>query len=352
MSKEKDLFEEIWEKEIVKNLDHLAPERKKAERRFLGGVGLGFMILLLFWTIIGVISGNEVWSSLFGTISLLVWVVFLLGLVILSVYFSLLIKNNKNNYSIGYKERVFNIIFGYTKFNWKFLRYSSPPDKFFIKEDNPEGNLEEEFKESNLYSGYQDVVSDDVIATKYNDVDLTASEIVATYTVQDKNGSHKNIVFEGFFIEIKLDKPFTGETYVMTEKDRSYFTGGHSMNIDRENIREATLEWNEFEEFLVVKTDNQIEAREIFAPDFMAVIYNWWIEHKRNIRFVFKGSKIYISIPSKVNFEPFLFGSKDREKMIIKEHLELLWFIEKLTEILIYHSRHKVEKVGPNLATL
>ena len=78
MSKEKDLFEEIWEKEIVKNLDHLAPERKKAERRFLGGVGLGFIILLLFWAIIGVMSGGGAWLSLLGTIPLSAWVVFLL----------------------------------------------------------------------------------------------------------------------------------------------------------------------------------------------------------------------------------------------------------------------------------
>jgi len=317
-------FEKVWRDEISKNLDSLESERKKAKKVSLSVFASIGVFMFVF------VGLDMIWSVFDSVLIPTALVLMFAGMILW--YLFKIFKNNKNTFSELYKEKVFDVILKFSEFDWEFLNYSkktSQKDSIYI----------DGFRASDLYSRYEKVVADEVITAKYKNIDLVASEISATYRVQTKNGSREVTVFRGFFSEIKLNNAFEGETYVTTEADGSFFGGGHSVDVNKKKIKETELEWGEFERFLEIRTSDPVEAREIFAPDFMGVIYDWWIEHKKNIRFAFKGNSIFITIPSGINFEPVIFGSRKKEKEIIKEHLELLWFIEGLTKILVYHNR-------------
>lgn len=124
---------------------------------------------------------------------------------------------------------------------------------------------------------------------------------VAELDVQQVTGSGKNRsvrqIFHGYFVEIPLTRPLIGMTFVTAEKDttgfgnRSLFGGGAG---------ETVLEWNEFEELLHVATTNEVEARYILTPKFMADLYTWWKEQTEDtIRVSFIGQRMYILFPDR-----------------------------------------------------
>jgi len=342
-------FEKLWEEEISPALGELATEKKKERLSTIGLWGIMITILGFF----GVVDNVDSYPNTYSVILL-----FAIPIILIT-FFVFLIKKTKNNYSEGFRGKIFDVILKNTKFDWRFesdtekvvggnsrslkrfkgLGISSSYKSLFLRGNNLVVDV---FKGSNLYSSFDEIDVDEVITSKYNNVQISASEVCATKIKKQNKQEKKATVFQGFFIEIQFSRSFDGETYVMTEGDDNYLVGGYKMDINNIDIKETELEWNDFEKFLKVRSNNQIEAREIFAPDFMAVIYDWWIIHKKNLRFAFKGQSIYITIPSSVNFEPTLLATKKWEKQIIKEHLELLWFIEEITEMLLYYNRNKL----------
>jgi len=326
-------FEKLWEEEISPALAGLSDEKKKAIKYNIGifGVVVTIFLILAFFGNLYSINFETIW-----------WPILVFGCLALSlVFFIFLIKNNKNNYSKNFREKILNVIVKNTKFGWSFESFSDGFSSFKKIKEKQEDYIAR-FEHSSLYSSYEQVSVDEVIISTYQNTNIRASEVLATYTVRTKDGSHEVTVFKGFFIEINLNKSFVGETYVMTEADSGYFTGSHKMNINRLDIKETELEWNDFEKFLEIRSNNPIEAREIFSPDFMSVIYDWWFANKKNLRFALKEKSMFITIPSNVNFEPTFTRSKEKEKQIIKEHLDLLWFIEEITEMLLYYNRNKL----------
>ena len=327
MEKEKISFEKLWEEKLAPALESLEGEKKKAKKYIFGWVM--FALTILF----GPIFIAFVWFSYEeSTLPTLLATLFT---ILVAVYIFRVIKRNKNNYKESYKEKIFDVLLNSARFDWEFLHYTGDDKKRM-------GNIESTFKMSSLYGGYDNFHDDEVIVSRHREASIIVSEVYVTKTVRTEKSSHEVIVFQGFFIEIKTDKNFEGETYVMTEKDGSYMKGGHPMNISRSTVKETELEWNDFEKFLKVMSTHPREAREIFTPDFMETIYHWWTDHKKDLRFAFKGESVYITTPSHVQFEASVFGSLDGHKDSMREHLELLWFIEDITDMLLSNSSLKI----------
>jgi len=256
--------------------------------------------------------------------------IFLVAIVFTIIFIGILklfrlSRRYKNAYKERYKKEIFAALFHEVSFDWSFIE----GDTSFV---------ESLFKSSGLYRRYETLKADDVIMAKKDTTKVCMSEISATYTVKTKDSSYTKIIFQGFFIEIEFEKVFECTTYVLGEAESVSLSGYDKKG---RRIEETELEWNDFEKFLKVESSHPREAREILTPDFMGVLYDWWSNHKKDLRFVFKDNNMCIAIPSTLTFEGHLIGSKEQEKNIIKEHLELLHFVEETVDILMYHNRLK-----------
>ncbi len=144
---------------------------------------------------------------------------------------------------------------------------------------------------------------DDVVSFTHQHQDIFSAELDITHITG--SGKHRNVkkIFHGCFVWCELSKPVIGKTFVSTEGDRNGF-GHRSFWTSRSSAtaQETTLEWNDFENLLHVATTNPIEARVILTPDFMIRLYDWWKDHKQNIRISFIGSHMYVLFPSESVF--------------------------------------------------
>ena len=129
-------------------------------------------------------------------------------------------------------------------------------------------------------------------------ITLTVAELdIEHVTGSGKNQSVKQI-FHGYFARCKLGKELTGKTFVSTEGDTNGFGQVSFWNKGNAGIpKETILEWNDFENMLHVATTNETEARYVLTPDFMQDLYDWWKEHKTNIRVSFIKDSLYILFP-------------------------------------------------------
>ena len=144
------------------------------------------------------------------------------------------------------------------------------------------------------------IVSDDMY-TIYGDKDISLRELVVTKKRQNGNGkgSHQVRVFKGLFVVTKLDKNHGAGTYISTDGDRIGFAHRTFWSdlTERGDVQETVLEWNDFEKHLHVASSDAVKAREILTPEFMEDLYDWWLEHKLNIRISFKDNYMFILLP-------------------------------------------------------
>lgn len=144
-----------------------------------------------------------------------------------------------------------------------------------------------------------DIVADDMYTIHQPNVSIR--ELVVTQHERTHGGtrSRAQTIFRGVFITAKLARPLTGVTFISTEGDRTGF--GHrtfwSTILGTSAIQETMLEANSFESDLHVATNDPVEARYILTPDVMLQMHEWWLEHKTNMRIVFREQYMYMLLP-------------------------------------------------------
>lgn len=106
-------------------------------------------------------------------------------------------------------------------------------------------------------------------------------------------------VFRGVLVVASLPQAHGAETYISTEGDKYHFAHRSFWDglVGKHDVVETQLEWNDFEAALHVATTNEVAARELLTPDFMHELYDWWQEHKLNMRIAFKGGTMYLLLP-------------------------------------------------------
>jgi len=154
-------------------------------------------------------------------------------------------------------------------------------------------------KGSELITDRVDIVDSDDMYSVYEPYPILVRELVVKRKESDGKNTRIRTMFHGVFLEVQFNRTFSGVTFISTEGDKYGF--GHrdfwSRLIGVNNIKETRLEWNEFDRDLHVATNNPVEAREILTTNFMVDLHEWWLEHKQNIRIVFRENKMFMLLP-------------------------------------------------------
>jgi Protein of unknown function (DUF3137) len=167
------------------------------------------------------------------------------------------------------------------------------------QESSPESvKVKGELEQSELITRPHNTVTvDNLIATQLANVDLTMSELdVSHETGSGKNRSVQQI-FKGNFVVVDLPKKLSGRTFVTSEGDTHGFGHRSFLSDGKDGVHETVLEWGEFEEMLHVATTDEMEARYILTPNFMATLHDWWKGKTGNIRISFINSRLYLLFP-------------------------------------------------------
>lgn len=144
-----------------------------------------------------------------------------------------------------------------------------------------------------------DLISDDVF-TVFGDHELSLRELVVTKSQKgDKEDSDITQLFKGVFVVATVPKVHKAKTFISTEGDqvgfahRTFWAG----LFEHTAVKETKLEWNDFEAVLHVASTDPVASREILTADLMQDVYDWWQEHKLNMRIAFIGNKLYMLLP-------------------------------------------------------
>jgi hypothetical protein len=313
-----DNYDSIWRTQIKPALTELEGERQKAykQRIWMGVSGFGLVVM-------GVMAEADLGLGL--------WSLAPLGLLIVG---ALAVYYYRNDYSKRFKQGVFDAIAGASDIDWDINPRNADTHLLDKTDSSLETTSDAEtgritMQESKLYPGHSNIGVDDVIVGKSNQQTIPVWET----TVTEGHGRNTRTVFSGFFLRLSIDHSFDGETYVRTESDDISDLGEDQFMGIGSDLQAVELEWSDFERFLEVKSSSQTEAREIFTPDFMQVLYDWWRKHNHNYRFAFHGQSIYIAFPTKEDLEPSVSGSLQAQKDNIKEIFDFVAFLEVVVDL-------------------
>jgi hypothetical protein len=310
-------YDTIWKNQIKPALQGLEDERRKAYKQRI-------------W--IGVAGVSLVLAGAVGEFGGGLWLFLPLGVMVGS---AIPIYYHKNEYSERFKKEVFAAVAKASEIEWKINPRNADDDLLSKNDNDLETATDTEtgtikIRESKLYPDHSDVSIDDVLVGRSEKKTIPVWET----TVTEGHGRSKHTVFSGFFLEIPVDYNFDGETYVRTQSDDTSDLGEDEFMGMGGDLKDIKLEWSDFETFLVVKSSSRTEPREIFTPDFMQVLYDWWHEHDKDYRFAFHGQSIYITFPALEDLEPSFGGSIKDQKSNVKEIFFFIAFIEELFSLM------------------
>lgn len=154
--------------------------------------------------------------------------------------------------------------------------------------------------ESELVTVSDITVTSDDMYTIFGDREVSFRELLVTQKMRNAKGESQIVeVFKGIFVVAKLGRSHDAKTYISTEGDRSGFAHRTFWSdvLENSDVKETVLEWNDFEKDLHVASSDGAKAREILTPEFMEDLYEWWNQHKLNVRIAFKGDKMFLLLP-------------------------------------------------------
>lgn len=182
--------------------------------------------------------------------------------------------------------------------------FSNTFDRQFLYTNNQDnmGTVSDLLKTSSLLTVDNITIQSDDSYYVYGEVPIEFHElsVLGKELSKTKKGQSEKIEhFRGLLVVATFPKKHAAETYISTDGDRagfahlSYWSGLLGLGA----VQETELEWNDFENALHVASSDPVAAREVLTPDFMADVYDWWNEHKLNMRLAFKGNKMYLLMP-------------------------------------------------------
>jgi len=155
-------------------------------------------------------------------------------------------------------------------------------------------------QESKLLTVPDIVITSDDMYSVFGGADTTIRELLVHKTETAKDGkTTQSEIFKGVFVVAELDKMQVAETFISTDGDRKGFAHRTFWSdlMETGSVKETVLEWNDFENHLHVATTDPTAAREVLTPLLMQDIFDWWSEHKLNMRLAFRGNKLYMLLP-------------------------------------------------------
>ncbi len=201
-----------------------------------------------------------------------------------------------------------------------------------VTDNSEEKGIEQSFRKSLLYA--QELASFTVI-------DLFESEnvLLGNLSTKCKMNNKSRPHFDGLFGVVTLPSEYKGTHYIVTEQESTPFdfSFGKKTSIQDfifpKNKDIAYLEWNDFEKHLKIKTDDQIEAREILSPNVMSELYVLWKEQKQYVRLCITENKLYFTIAVPGAFTQGVHNNTERSRRRARKDAELLRWVEELVEV-------------------
>lgn len=319
-------FNLLWEKELKTELSKLEEMRSQEKGAIFLGVFIAISIFLIF-------------ISLWQSVDIGVPVFLSIACGTGSYYL-----RRPKHYKRLYKESVIAALMKQTRYKWRLdtLSYTGEKMTFqaakrYFEMATSRNNVREEiFKSSGLYrTSITSFTTDDTFVSET--MPLEAAEITAVRG----SGKNRQTIFRGLMFKFDITKTLSGETYIRNEKGSAFsipMGSGGKFSFSSTAPKTTMLEWNDFEKILDVQTTNEVEAREILDPQFMNVLYEWWITHKRAVRIGFKDHHFYLAAPFERNlFEPHPFSSIEKHKDELWGYVDAFLFAERL----FIHIEHK-----------
>ena len=178
-------------------------------------------------------------------------------------------------------------------------------DRLFLYTHNSaeEESVKQALRDSALLTSDTLTIQADDAYTAFTDnrQEIHFHELSVTTKVAHTQSGHQAPVevFRGLVMWTDLSFTHNAETYISTDGDRAGFAHKTfwSMLLGRHTVQETILEWGEFEDALHVATSDPVVARQLLTPDLMQEIYDWWSEHRLNMRIAVKANQLYLLIP-------------------------------------------------------
>ena len=260
------------------------------------------VVPIYIYALIMSIKGSEgLWQFLEGIIC------FTIPFVII-VFFQLKMLTVCHKYS--YRKKIKNVF--YKKiFNLLDLNYINRED---VK-TNIKKLISKVYQEGILYAFGFHFTVDDVISGEYNGLPFLISDILPA---EAKASRPMHISGKGLFMSIKTDKPYKGETIIIT-KDM----GQPQERFSTQLLKTVKLEDVKFEQYFTVYGSDQIESRYILTPAFMRRLLDYRKQKKCDIEVIFSNK---IGLDKNLFF--FIYTGKN--------HFELPVEISLLNQDLLY----------------
>lgn len=172
-----------------------------------------------------------------------------------------------------------------------------------------EGNMKNEFINSNIYNEYNNLFFTDQINLENS---FKISNTLAVY----KTNNTRIIKFDGIFACAQNDEFFENEIIIKPSFENKYVSG---IAIRKDKLlgndsQKVYLENLEFEKYFEVYSKNQIKARELITPKYMENLLNIKLKLGVPIKIIYKGNAKYIAIWNKKLLN---------DKVIFKKNLDL-----------------------------
>ena len=142
------------------------------------------------------------------------------------------------------------------------------------------------------------------------------------------------IIFKGLFFSVALDQNFAGRTVLFPSNEKVWIQLGESVNfLSRGSGKLIELRVPKFEQFFCVYSNNPTEARAIFSPKLMKVLFAFRQKTNRKIYLSCLENRLYIAIP----FKWFFFEQKLLKNPLnfrpIQGYLESLQFMLDIVKL-------------------
>jgi hypothetical protein len=178
-------------------------------------------------------------------------------------------------------------------------------DLVYTTERQPQ--VVEELKSFVVTPYFNELISNDVLFFKLNNVDVQVYEVTLNEAINreldGKKQKFREQVFKGIAVVTNVKKNFKGNIVIRPNKINTIFKSSHPADY----LNDIELESEEFNQFFKVKADNQVVARYIITPSFMQKLIN--IVSNTNMKHIsgeimlgFSNQKLLILIPTKEGF--------------------------------------------------
>ena len=183
----------------------------------------------------------------------------------------------------------------------------------------PIGNLKNDFVNSNIYNGYNNLFFTEQI-------NIGNEFKIANALATDRTDESRVVKFNGIFATKKLDEFYENEVIIKPDFENKYVS---SIVISKDKLmgndsQKVYLENAEFEKYFEVCSKNQIKAREIVTPKYMEDLLNIKLKLGVPIKVIYKGNMKYIAIWNKKILDDKSIFRRNLDLKALKEEFDYI----------------------------